>query len=522
MRIKTLKRLALGVVAATLAGVAFGPTSAALAAQSNGSAYPVYVVDNDTEVPVEAGTVLTYGATVAMVSSLQTPAASWPSQADATGVKLFIATPGDELNQSQWIGWSLGDLRSDKGAGFIYTPLDYYGDGDKAGNVADIKTNGGTYSMGWVYTANNGVTTIKGSWLTIHVTAGSGDWTFDASAEAATAPAITTQPSATTVAAGANATFTAAASGSPAPTVKWESKSGAGAWTEVAGATSATLTVTGATAAQNGTEYRAVFTNSAGSATTNPAVLTVETVPTAPEEPTTGDTGNVTIPAPAEGETTVTVPAGAANANKTLTAWAWSDPTNLGQVTTDASGNATVDISSLPAGTHTIALAESDFTVVAWGTVEVAANPGDPISEEVDLSAAVTASDLWALEGVPAAIDFGSVNRTQSATRQLGPVKVVDDRAELKGWTLSAAWDKFVSANDEIPASALAIAAKPAAGATLIEGITIGTGTTLAQSTAVSTLEAGALFDADLTFTAPKDAQVGQYNSTLTITLASK
>ena len=96
-------------------------------------------------------------------------------------------------------------------------------------------------------------------------------------------PVVTTQPTNQTVAVGGTATFTAAASGTPAPTVQWQSEApGASSFTPISGATSTTLTVPNVTAAQSGTKYEAVFTNSAGSATSNAATLTVTTQSNAP------------------------------------------------------------------------------------------------------------------------------------------------------------------------------------------------------------------------------------------------
>jgi len=100
------------------------------------------------------------------------------------------------------------------------------------------------------------------------------------------APAITTQPIARTVTAGQGATFTAAASGNPAPAVQWQSKIGSGAWGNVRGATGSTLTVSGTSVAQSGTQYRAVFTNSSGTATTGAVMLTVKARIVAPGAPT--------------------------------------------------------------------------------------------------------------------------------------------------------------------------------------------------------------------------------------------
>ncbi len=94
-----------------------------------------------------------------------------------------------------------------------------------------------------------------------------------------TAPVVTTNPADTTVNAGAAASFTAAASGNPPPTVQWQMSTDGGAtFNPISGATSATYSFT-ATAAQNGYEYEAVFTNSVGGATTAAATLTVISVP---------------------------------------------------------------------------------------------------------------------------------------------------------------------------------------------------------------------------------------------------
>lgn len=93
------------------------------------------------------------------------------------------------------------------------------------------------------------------------------------------APAITTNPSSQTVSSGAAASFVAAATGTPTPTVQWErSTNGGGSWSPVSGATSTTYapttTVTGGSA-NNNDQFRAVFTNTGGTATTTAAVLTV-------------------------------------------------------------------------------------------------------------------------------------------------------------------------------------------------------------------------------------------------------
>jgi hypothetical protein len=124
------------------------------------------------------------------------------------------------------------------------------------------------------------------------------------------APAITLNPSNQTVTAGSNATFTAAASGTPAPTVQWQGSVNGGAFANITGATSTTLTLTGVTATQNGNRYQAVFTNSTGNATTTPATLTVNFAPTITQQPssqTVGAGGLATFTALANGNPAPTV-----------------------------------------------------------------------------------------------------------------------------------------------------------------------------------------------------------------------
>src|ERR1039458_4242464 len=107
-----------------------------------------------------------------------------------------------------------------------------------------------------------------------------------ANTPAPSAPVITTNPTTSlTVTAGATATFTAAASGTPTPTVQWMVSTGGGAFTAVAGATSATLSFT-TTAAQTGNSYEAVFTNTQGSATTLFRSLTGNPLPVITTNPT--------------------------------------------------------------------------------------------------------------------------------------------------------------------------------------------------------------------------------------------
>ena len=87
-------------------------------------------------------------------------------------------------------------------------------------------------------------------------------------------PAITTQPISQTVPSGQPVTFSAAASGAPPPTVEWQLSVDHGTTRIDTGLTSPSFSGE-AIPFVNGWEVRAVFTNFAGSAISNPATLTV-------------------------------------------------------------------------------------------------------------------------------------------------------------------------------------------------------------------------------------------------------
>jgi O-glycosyl hydrolase len=96
-------------------------------------------------------------------------------------------------------------------------------------------------------------------------------------APTATAPAITTQPANQSVTAGATATFSVAASGTAPFTYQWR-KGGAA----ISGATAATYSTPATTTADSGSVFSVVVTNSAGSATSGNATLTVTAATVAP------------------------------------------------------------------------------------------------------------------------------------------------------------------------------------------------------------------------------------------------
>jgi alpha-tubulin suppressor-like RCC1 family protein len=120
-----------------------------------------------------------------------------------------------------------------------------------------------------------------------------------------TPPAVTRQPISVTVEEGQNAIFEASASGLPAPTVQWQtSANGGSTWSNISGATAETLTITSATTTLSGRQYRALFTNSLGKATSEGATLTVRRIPAVTKQPsavTVDDGQNASFEATASG-----------------------------------------------------------------------------------------------------------------------------------------------------------------------------------------------------------------------------
>ena len=88
------------------------------------------------------------------------------------------------------------------------------------------------------------------------------------------AASIQTEPQNIAVTEGADAGFTVGAGGT-SPTLRWQVSADGSNWADIVGATSSTLLLPAVTVADNGKQYRAIASNSAGSATSRAALLTV-------------------------------------------------------------------------------------------------------------------------------------------------------------------------------------------------------------------------------------------------------
>ena len=124
--------------------------------------------------------------------------------------------------------------------------------------------------------------------------------TSSASTPVAIAPVITAQPQNVSVAVGQTATFSVTVTGTPAPTFQWQKNNA-----NISGATSAGYTTPATAIGDGGATFRCIVTNSAGSATSTDATLTVSNGGTGTGALTSTDIGSPT-------------PAGSALANGTV------------------------------------------------------------------------------------------------------------------------------------------------------------------------------------------------------------
>jgi alpha-tubulin suppressor-like RCC1 family protein len=193
------------------------------------------------------------------------------------------------------------------------------------------------------------------------------------------APSVTAQPANATADEGQSAVFEATASGFPAPVVQWEVSTDSGStWSTVEGATSNQLTIASTHLSENGNEYRAVFTNTAGSVTSHVATLAVRTVPLVTQQPasTTIEVGQSALfeaaasgfPAPSVqwqistngGSTWSAVPGATTGQLSIEDATASDSGHQFRAVFTNVAGMAT-------SSAATLSVATSNFGAVAWG-----------------------------------------------------------------------------------------------------------------------------------------------------------
>ncbi|WP_348789223.1 putative Ig domain-containing protein [Leifsonia sp. NPDC080035] len=278
-----------------------------------------------------------------------------------------------------------------------------------------VLTRTGTLPAGLAFTDNgDGTASIAGTPtgpggsfpITVGATSAAGSTAAPLTIVVAEPPAITLAASNQTVGDGATATFTAAASGFPAPGVQWfVSEDGGSSWRELTGETAPTLSFRAALA-QNGNRYRATFTSTAGSASTE-ATLTVTLTPgitsAAGASFAIGSAGTFTV-------TTTGSPVPALRTGTTLPSWLGFTDNGDGTATiagtppagsggaypiaiTAANGalpDATQDfVLTVPEQPAITSAAATTFTVGASGSFTITTAPGYPALRTLAVSGAL-------------------------------------------------------------------------------------------------------------------------------------
>jgi hypothetical protein len=234
------------IASATAATYGTGATSTAM----SGERYRV-VVSNSAGSVTSSGAVLTVNPTPVAAAFTTQPI---DQSVTAGGAAVFtVVATGTPTPSLQW-------QRSTDG-GTTYANLTGATGTSFNTGVTTLSQNGERYRA--VASNSAGTATSNAATLTVN--------------PAPQAPAITTQPVSQSVLAPATATFSADASGVPTPTWQWQvSTDGGTTYANVTGATSASYTTPATTGTDNGKRFRAIATNSAGSAISSAATLTVD------------------------------------------------------------------------------------------------------------------------------------------------------------------------------------------------------------------------------------------------------
>lgn len=231
------------------------------------------------------------------------------------------------------------------------------------------------------------------------------------------APTITSQPSSQVITAGQTATFNVAATGTSPMSYQWMKNGSA-----IGGATSASYTTPAETTSNSNTQFAVTVSNSAGSATSNGAILTVNAAPTSP----------------------VTPPATVA---PTITAQPVSTSVIAGQTATfsvAASGTSPMTYQWMMNGTAISGATSSSYTTPAETTsnnnaqfsVAVSNSAGSATSTAATLT--VTAATAL-LNASSSSLSFGSVNVSTSSSLNITLANAGNSSVTISNVTISGA-----------------------------------------------------------------------------------
>ncbi len=384
---------------AVKAGTSLGSVSGTVTGKAvtlTAGAKDIYVVVEDsagnisTPLKIEAAAYVAPDTTAPTVTSVTVPAngtylpgnnldftVNFSENVIVTGMPYISLTIGSNSRNAMYTSGS-----GTTALVFRYTVQEYDSDADGI-NINALNLNSGTIKDGAGNDANltlNNVGNTAG--ILVHTPV---------------ATTITSQPAPQTVNAGQGATFSVTATGEGL-TYRWQVDTGSG-FSYISnggvysGATTATLTITGATAGMSGYQYRAVVTGTyLPAVNSDSALLMVNAAPTytVTANPTSKNFGSLTIGYIAPAAQTVTI-TNTGNSSVTLTQPTSTNYTigTLNSTTLAANGTATFTVApkaGLAVGTHnetltvstnhsTNATVELSFTVTAVPTYTITADP---------------------------------------------------------------------------------------------------------------------------------------------------
>lgn len=369
------------------------------------------------------------------------------------------------------------------GSGFTYniaasfTPTSYAATGLPGGLTVNTTTgliNGtpntsGTFAVG--LTATNAFGT--GNTTTLTITIAAAPVTGGGGGALGSAPTVTTQPADQSVTEGGTATFTVVAAGTAPFTYQWRRDLVA-----ISGATSATLTITGAKLADVGS-YSVLISNAIGSVGSGAAQLNVAPLTTPPSITTQplsltippGNTATFTVvatgasPLSYQWRKNGTAISGATLASLSIRSVSASDIGAYTVVVTNAIGTATSSAANLAVDSGVVAPA-----IVSQPVAQVA-NVGGKVTFTVVATGTAPLSYQWLKDGV-------AISGATSATLDLTNVQGTDSGAYSVRISSSAGTVTSNAATLTVPAARLAnVSVRSGAGVgdqTLIVGLAVG------------------------------------------------
>jgi hypothetical protein len=328
----------------------------------------------------------------------------------------------------------------------------------KLGGTAINGATSATYTISSPTTASAGIYTVV-------VTNSAGSKTSNnatLTVNAVVGPSITTQPTSKSVTVGQSASFTVVASGTAPLTYQWKKNN-----TAISGATSATYTIA-SVGVGDAASYTVTITNSAGSVTSNAAVLTVNAANQSPVVTLTAPAANAAFTLPA----TITLTATASDPDGTVTKVEFfNGTTSLGTVTTPTPANSTFYIlnstfSSTPGFASLTAVATDNGSPAATGTspaVSITLLPSLPYISHFETTEGYTSGSLnnqqgWSVTAGTAQIAAsGAYDGTQGVVLNSGSTAAQIDQ-------------EFGSTGTNPPIVFIDFSAKPVAGADTTAG----------------------------------------------------